>query len=429
MASLNSDLRGLKHGENWNEHNLIHTEDWNKHQHVQWILDLGTQMSVNLVNSLKEIWNSNENEKIMDKLIEALIGPPLNKAGAAYTLPTTKEEKEKAEWRRNLISHLNLGLIGIDPGGNEDHPNFDPLMINTNPINTRSFIDNSSKSDPIEDDNDAKAKKQPDVRNTNTFSKTSILRALNDRLLGIPKPPPGQNILKAINEKNRDSYANWDKLEKAVKNHVHEYVDKNDGMGSTGPLLKPKTMTASDKTGQTDIANLDITRSLNFNNATEEENNITRTLLNQTLNYANLTTEQTQLKDLILSDPELTSRVFGPVLKEMLSPSVSDDDITGAVSSKLLNVAPLLRNRSNDAELDHGQHGHFHGKDPEDNHRKDHGHIHGQDHGDNHRQDHEEEHGYDHEGNLGDNLGKDGEVHGKDHHKVSSEYYAKICKT
>ena len=60
-----------------------------------------------------------------------------------------------------------------------------------------------------------------------------------------------------------------------------------------------------------------------------DENNITRSLPNDTLNYANLTTEQTQLKDLILSDKELTSRVFGPVLQEMLSASIPEEDIKG----------------------------------------------------------------------------------------------------
>ena len=51
-----------------------------------------------LVESLKALYEHDENERIMDKLIEALIGPPGN-----------------GNWDRNVLSELVTALVGEWP--------------------------------------------------------------------------------------------------------------------------------------------------------------------------------------------------------------------------------------------------------------------------------------------------------------------------
>ena len=96
MATLNAKLR-----------ELIHDENWKKHQHVQWIVNMANEIAKNLVSTMRGIWTANEDEKIMDKLIESLIGDPAN-----------------GQWNRNFLTHFNLALLGLDdnavgarPGG------------------------------------------------------------------------------------------------------------------------------------------------------------------------------------------------------------------------------------------------------------------------------------------------------------------------
>ena len=91
MAALNSDLRGL-----------VHDENWNKHAHVQWVVDKAHDISLFFIENLKELYEHKEYEKIMDKLIESLIGP--------YAEGGT----ETGHWDRNILTHLNLALLGID---------------------------------------------------------------------------------------------------------------------------------------------------------------------------------------------------------------------------------------------------------------------------------------------------------------------------
>ena len=89
MAALNSDLRGL-----------IHDENWNKHAHVQWVVEIANEISMELVGRLRDIWNQDEYENIMDKLIKALIGNP--------SLHNNKN------WDRNMLTHFNLALLNLD---------------------------------------------------------------------------------------------------------------------------------------------------------------------------------------------------------------------------------------------------------------------------------------------------------------------------
>ena len=96
MATLNAKLR-----------ELIHDENWKKHQHVQWIVNMANEIAKNLVSTMRGIWTANEDEKIMDKLIESLIGDPDN-----------------GQWDRNFLTHFNLALLGLDDNadGAADRP-------------------------------------------------------------------------------------------------------------------------------------------------------------------------------------------------------------------------------------------------------------------------------------------------------------------
>ena len=91
MAALNSDLRAL-----------VHDENWNKHAHVQWVVDKASDISLDLIATLRGLFEQDEQERIMDKLITALIGNYGN------------NEKTGNPWDRNVLSHLNFALLGQD---------------------------------------------------------------------------------------------------------------------------------------------------------------------------------------------------------------------------------------------------------------------------------------------------------------------------
>ena len=58
---------------------------------------MANTMTNNFVDTLRGLWSANESEKVMDKLIEALIGPPLT--------TVDDEKKETSQWTRNFLSH------------------------------------------------------------------------------------------------------------------------------------------------------------------------------------------------------------------------------------------------------------------------------------------------------------------------------------
>ena len=64
MADLNSQLRSLSSGGNWQ-----------KHSHVQWILGRANDLTSKMMDILTGFFQRGENEVLMDKLITALIGP------------------------------------------------------------------------------------------------------------------------------------------------------------------------------------------------------------------------------------------------------------------------------------------------------------------------------------------------------------------
>ena len=110
MAALNAELR-----------ELIHDENWNKHEHVQWIVNMANDIAKNLVSTLRGIWTANEDEKIMDKLIESLIGDPGN-----------------GQWSRNFLTHLNLALLGLDDNAVGSRPGINNAVVPA--LNARNAV-------------------------------------------------------------------------------------------------------------------------------------------------------------------------------------------------------------------------------------------------------------------------------------------------
>ena len=110
MAALNAELR-----------KLIRDENWNKHEHVQWIVNMANEIAKNLVSTLRGIWTANEDEKIMDKLIESLIGDPGD-----------------GQWSRNFLTHLNLALLGLDDNAVEPRPGINNAVVPA--LNARNTV-------------------------------------------------------------------------------------------------------------------------------------------------------------------------------------------------------------------------------------------------------------------------------------------------
>ena len=209
MATLNAKLR-----------ELIHDENWKKHQHVQWIVNMANEIAKNLVSTMRGIWTANEDEKIMDKLIESLIGDPDN-----------------GQWNRNFLTHFNLALLGLD--------------------------DNAMGARP--------GGLQPNA------------------------------VVPALNARNTVLYRNLNNLLTALRTHIHPVTAQG---VPTGPATPPIAIV--------------LERSLLNGNGTDEDINFSRNWINETLKESNLTEDQVNLKHFILSDQELTSRVFGPVIMEEL---------------------------------------------------------------------------------------------------------------
>ena len=207
MATLNAKLR-----------ELIHDENWKKHQHVQWIVNMANEIAKNLVSTMRGIWTANEDEKIMDKLIESLIGDPDN-----------------GQWDRNFLTHFNLALLGLDDNADGARPG--GVMPN------------------------------------------AVVPALNARTARLRR--------------------NFNALLLALRTHVHP-VPAAPGTTLVAPIA------------------VVLERSLLSRNGTDEDDNFSRTWINETLKESNLTEDQVNLKHFILSDQELTSRVFGPVIMEEL---------------------------------------------------------------------------------------------------------------
>ena len=219
MATLNAKLRGL-----------IHDENWKKHQHVQWIVNMANEIAKNLVSTMRGIWTANEDEKIMDKLIESLIGDPDN-----------------GQWNRNFLTHFNLALLGLDD----------------NAVGAR------------------------------------------------PGGVPPNAVVPALNARNTVLYRNLNALLTALRTHVHP-VTSAPGATGVAPIV------------------LVLERSLLNQNGTDEDNIFSRKWINETLKESNLTDDQVNLKHFILSDQELTSRVFGPVIMEELE-KMSTGDSNGKI--------------------------------------------------------------------------------------------------
>ena len=182
MADLNSQLRSLSSGGNWQ-----------KHSHVQWILGRANDLTSKMMDLLYGFFQRNENEVLLDKLIEALIGPP---------------------------------------GGWNSGPN---------------IVD-------------------------------SIKKHIRFRDLNV--------------------------LANAIAGHKNQTIVENQTVAPNALLVANSP------------ARPQPTRSLaqpNFD-GTEEENNKTMIFLNDILNKSNLTQEQIQLKDTILSNQQLAKTFFGPLL-------------------------------------------------------------------------------------------------------------------
>ena len=234
MAALNSDLRGL-----------IHDENWNKHAHVQWVVEIANEISMDLVGRLRDIWKQDNYEDIMDKLIKALIGNP--------------SLFNNRNWDRNLLSHFNMALLGLDDA----------------------------------------AKKPGDIGRD-----LSIIEALNSL---------ETNVVESLDQRNTRYYRNLNSILTDLRKHVHSNIHTHScvGVGAITCAIQAPTVTLVG-TGITTV----LQRSLNYGNGTEEDNNFTRTWINDALGKANLTDEQIRVKDVILSDHALTAKVFGPSLQE-----------------------------------------------------------------------------------------------------------------
>ena len=120
-------------------------------------------------------------------------------------------------------------------------------------------------------------------------------------------------VVPALNARNAVLYRNLNALLTALRTHVHPVTSAPGatGVGGTPPLGVPPIV-------------LVLERSLLNGNGTDEDNNFSKNWINETLKESNLTEEQVNLKHFILSDEELTSRVFGPVIMEELEKMNTD---------------------------------------------------------------------------------------------------------
>ena len=329
MAALNSELRAL-----------VHDENWNKHEHVQWVVDKASDISLDLINTLRGLFEQDEQERIMDKLITALIGNYGN------------NEKTGNPWDRNVLSHLNFALLGQDDNAklkkdripNRDNPtvavvpsmhklisalvgkyaennketgNWDRnLLTNINfallgkDLTSKPSPSSSSKADP-----------EALVPAINSFKKESSKKTemlSTDMSIGL------NDMQDAFNARNNVLYKNLNSIVRDLESHTH--ISPNHVHGTAqGPTLPIAAVINS--------AGLSITtrleRSMVFRNGSEEDYKVSKTWINDTLRKSNLTEEQVHLKEVILSDQELATKVFGPIIREMMMDKTTDENIAG----------------------------------------------------------------------------------------------------
>ena len=135
---------------------------------------------------------------------------------------------------------------------------------------------------------------------------------LDDNAVGArPGGIPPNAVVPALNARNTVIYRNLNALLTSLRTHVHP-VTSAPGATGVAPIV------------------LVLERSLLNQNGTDEDNIFSRKWINETLKESNLTDDQVNLKHFILSDQELTSRVFGPVIMEELE-KMSTGDSNGKI--------------------------------------------------------------------------------------------------
>ena len=107
--------------------------------------------------------------------------------------------------------------------------------------------------------------------------------------------------------------------------------------------------------GTPPISTLTLPRALLWNNATEEEYNNTISWINATLSYPELTTAEEEVRDLVLSDRNLASEIFGPIVERFVERIQSNENA-------LSNAAPNADENVDNPEH-HVVHHHHHDHD------------------------------------------------------------------
>ena len=78
-------------------------------------------------------------------------------------------------------------------------------------------------------------------------------------------------------------------------------------------------------------------RTLVYGNGTEEDYNITKVWINEIMDKANLTEEQIELKDSILSNKKLTTKFFGPLVEDMVNP-VNEENLMQKANMEVIET-------------------------------------------------------------------------------------------
>lgn len=327
MAALNSDLRAL-----------VHDENWNKHAHVQWVVDKASDISLDLIATLRGLFEQDEQERIMDKLITALIGNYGN------------NEKTGNPWDRNVLSHLNFALLGQDDNAklkkdripNRDNPTVAvvPSMHKLISALVGKYAENNKETGnwdrnlltninfallgkdlTSKPSSSSKADPEALVPAINSFKKESSEKT---ELLSTDMSTGLNGMQDAFNARNNALYRNLNSIVRDLKSHTHISPPHLHAtvQGPSGP--SPAVINS---------AGLSITtrleRSMVFRNGSEEDYNVSKTWINDTLRKSNLTEEQVHLKEVILSDQELATKLFGPVIREMMMDKTKDENIAG----------------------------------------------------------------------------------------------------
>ena len=115
------------------------------------------------------------------------------------------------------------------------------------------------------------------------------------------------------------------------------------------------SVTGTANLGTPPISTLTLPRALLWNNATEEEYNNTISWINATLSYPELTTAEEEVRDLVLSDRNLASEIFGPIVERFVERIQSNENA-------LSNAAPNADENVDNPEH-HVVHHHHHDHD------------------------------------------------------------------